>query len=109
LNVYSRAENAFDEEARALGQLLAAQASVALKNAQVYAAARDLGEGLRVALESRDLIGQAKGILMEREGIDDATAFEMLKTISQHANVKLRDVARKVIDEKAAELGKLQQ
>ena len=46
---------------------------------------------------------------MERESIDDDAAFEMLKTISQHANVKLRDVARKIIEEKKAESGGPQQ
>ena len=47
------------------------------------------------------MIGQAKGILMERENVSDDAAFEMLKTISQQANVKLRDIAQRLIDEKS--------
>jgi AmiR/NasT family two-component response regulator len=39
------------------------------------------------------VIGQAKGILMERESLDDAEAFQMLTTISQRLNIKLRQVS----------------
>jgi GAF domain-containing protein len=103
LNLYSRRENAFGEPERALGQILSVQAGVAIKHAELYTAAVSLADGLRIALETRDLIGQAKGILMEREGIDDDAAFAMLKRISQHTNVKLRDVAKRLVDERAAE------
>ena len=48
---------------------------------------------LKEALQSRDVIGQAKGILMEREGLDDAKAFQMLTTISQRLNIKVRQVS----------------
>ncbi len=48
---------------------------------------------LRTALESRDVIGQAKGILMEREGVHEDEALAMLETISQKTNVELREVA----------------
>jgi len=51
-------------------------------------------EQLREAIRSRDLIGQAKGILMERERIDDKTAFGRLVRASQDLNVKLVEVAR---------------
>lgn len=99
LNVYSRRENAFTEADRVIGALLVTQAAITIRNAQLYTAARDLAEGLQTALESRDVIGQAKGILMEREGVDDVAAFEMLKTLSQHANLKLRDVAEHLVQE----------
>jgi len=51
-------------------------------------------EQLREAIGARDLIGQGKGILMEREKIDDETAFGRLVRASQDLNVKLIDVAR---------------
>jgi AmiR/NasT family two-component response regulator len=54
------------------------------------------------ALESRDVIGQAKGILMERENVTAEQAFEMLRTSSQHLNLKLRDVAAMVVSSVAA-------
>ena len=56
---------------------------------------------LEEALQSRDVIGQAKGILMEREGLDDAKAFQMLATISQRLNIKLREVSLLLIQQTA--------
>jgi AmiR/NasT family two-component response regulator len=54
---------------------------------------------LRAALDTRELIGIAKGMLMMRYGLDDDQAFGYLARISQDSNVKLREVARGVIDE----------
>ena len=48
---------------------------------------------LRIALTGRDLIGQAKGILMERHGISADAAFDRLVRISQTTNTKLHEVA----------------
>jgi AmiR/NasT family two-component response regulator len=52
--------------------------------------------GLEAALLTRDLIGQAKGILMERYRITEDEAFERLRTASQHKNRKLRDLAEEL-------------
>lgn len=52
---------------------------------------------LREALQSRELIGQAQGILMERERITADQAFDVLRRASQHLNRKLRDVAENVV------------
>jgi GAF domain-containing protein len=100
LNLYSKTERAFDERATAISGIFAKQASIALQNAHTYMVARNLSDQLNDALRSRDVIGQAKGILMEREGILGDEAFEMLRHASQNANVKLRDVAQRVVDEK---------
>lgn len=102
LNVYSKQERVFDEGALEIGKVFVRQARIALNNAHTYVAARRLSDQLNEALKSRDLIGQAKGIIMEREGVTDAEAFEMLRTISQHTNVKLRLVAEQVIAERVA-------
>lgn len=99
LNIYAKTEHAFDEPSIAVGEIFARQASIALKNAQTYTAARKLTENLNEAILTRDMIGQAKGILMEREMVSDDEAFEMLRTISQAKNVKLREVARLLIEE----------
>jgi AmiR/NasT family two-component response regulator len=53
---------------------------------------------LKTALRTRDRIGQAKGIIMQRYGVDDVKAFEMLRTLSQEQNIKLTDIAQRVID-----------
>ena len=99
LNIYAKRERAFSENAISIGYLMASQATVALQNARTLLASKHLAEELQEALKSRDLIGQAKGILMEREGISDQAAFEMLRTMSQSTNVKLRDVAERVVEE----------
>ncbi|WP_052667721.1 GAF and ANTAR domain-containing protein [Nitriliruptor alkaliphilus] len=89
LNLYSRQPDAFDADAVVLGEVFAAQCSAAL-------AAAIAKEGAAAALESRDRIGQAKGILMERERISATEAFDELRRTSQELNIKLRDVAEHV-------------
>jgi AmiR/NasT family two-component response regulator len=55
-------------------------------------------ENFSRALDSRKLIGQAQGILMERFDLDDTHAFEVLRRYSQDSNIKLRDVAQIVVE-----------
>jgi hypothetical protein len=86
LNLYARRPNAFDEHDEETGLLLASHASIALSTVRSEA-------GLRQAIDSRDLIGQAKGILMERYKIGSQQAFEMLVVASQRGHRKLREVA----------------
>ena len=92
LNLYSRRTNGFDEAGREAAYLPALFASVVLASTQ----ARMQATQLREALESRDVIGQAKGILMERERVTAADAFDMLRRASQHLNRKLRDLADEI-------------
>ena len=54
-------------------------------------------DGLRTALETRDVIGQAKGMIMERFGISAESAFALLKNLSQEANVRLVEIARRLV------------
>jgi AmiR/NasT family two-component response regulator len=53
---------------------------------------------MQAALASRDRIGQAKGVIMERFGVDEIRAFEMLRVLSQESNSKLVDIAQQVLD-----------
>ena len=89
LNVYSTRPNVFTDQDESAALLLAAHAAIALKGVKIET-------NLRAAVESRDVIGQAKGILMERFKIDQAAAFQMLVAASQAANRKLRDVAEEL-------------
>lgn len=57
------------------------------------------GQQFAAALDSRDAIGQSKGILMERYEIDDQAAFNMMVKLSQSTNVPVRDIARRLIDD----------
>jgi GAF domain-containing protein len=95
LNYYSVADR-FGPEDRAIGDVVARQASVALANAQTLAGRHAELEQLHEALASRDVIGQAKGRLMARYDIDADSAFDRLRALSQNHNVKLRDVAARV-------------
>ena len=91
LNLYGGAPGVFGEESVLIGGLFAQHASVALVGAAGMSQMRD-------ALCSRDDIGQAKGILMHREGLTGEAAFQLLLRTSQNANIKLVDVARWVIE-----------
>jgi transcriptional regulator with GAF, ATPase, and Fis domain len=97
LDLYSTRRGAFDETARALGNVFAAHAALALAGAQIrerHLVARDT---LREALVNRDLIGQAKGILMATRHIDADAAFDLLRATSQDLNVKLHMIAERVV------------
>lgn len=90
LNLYSRRTAAFTAtEAETVG-VLARFAATAL-------AAAVEADGLRQAVNSRNLIGQAQGILMERYDLDADHAFNVLRRYSQHSNIKLRTVAKHLI------------
>jgi len=89
LNLYSRRPAAFDAESENDGLLFASHAAIAMVGAQ-----RE--DSLTAALASRDIIGQAKGILMERHKISADVAFALLARASQHTNRKLLDVASAV-------------
>ncbi len=99
MNVYARDRDVFDEHAAELGELFAAPAAVAVRNAQVLEQARRLTEQLQTALSSRAVIDPALGILMSRRGGTAAEAFESLKWMSQHNNVRLSAVAQDIVDE----------
>lgn len=91
LNLFSFKENAFDAEAETIGAVLAAHAAAAIL-------ASRQSEQLESALSTRDQIGQAKGIIMERYDVDDIAAFEMLRKLSQDSNTRLTEVAKRVIE-----------
>jgi GAF domain-containing protein len=89
LNLYARTPEAFDDECQEIARMFAAHAAVALAGAQHE-------ENLRKSVDSRDLIGQAKGILMERHRLTADQAFGVLARASQEVNRKLVDVAREL-------------
>ena len=86
LNLYGDEVNVFDEESEQIALLVAAHAAIAFSDAKEI-------EQLTQALDTRDLIGQAKGILMERFKITPQQAFLVLTKASSESNIKLRDVA----------------
>lgn len=91
LSLYACGPAAFDLGSERAAAVLATHAALALSSHRVAA---NLGQ----ALESRDVIGQGVGILMERHKVTPGAAFEMLASVSQHHNVKLRFVAAHLVD-----------
>lgn len=94
LNLYSRERGGLTTADRDIALLLATHGSLALATTQALTAAELHAAQLRAAIESRDIIGQAKGILMHRRGLTSDEAFELLRRTSQDMNVKLADLAR---------------
>jgi ANTAR domain/GAF domain len=92
LNVYAETANAFGPASRAIGLVFAAHSSVAWN-----AARRD--EQFKKALGSRDVIGQAKGMLMERYGVDAVQAFDLLRKLSQDSNTPLFEIAADLVEQ----------
>jgi GAF domain-containing protein len=91
LNLFGFEPRQWDNEAQTIGTVLAAHAASAiLANRQT--------QQLQAALLTRDRIGQAKGVIMERYGVDDVRAFDMLRQLSQEGNTKLTEIAQRVID-----------
>jgi GAF domain-containing protein len=93
LNLYSRRPYGLDRHAYDVALLLAAYASLAIADTAAVSRSELTATHLRRAIESRDVIGQAKGILMQRRGIGADEAFDLLRRFSQELNVKLADVA----------------
>jgi GAF domain-containing protein len=91
LNFYAEQPRVFGDEAAEMGLILATHTAVAWTMVR-----RD--EQFRSALASRDIIGQAKGMIMERFKIDAVQAFELLKRLSQSSNTALAVVARQLIE-----------
>lgn len=89
LSFYAEQPNAFDEEAVEVGLIYAAHTAL------VWSLVRREGQ-FRSALASRDIIGQAKGVIMERFKIDALQAFELLRRLSQTGNMPLAVVAEKL-------------
>ena len=97
LNLYARLPRAYGATDRATGVIFATHAGIALAAVEARTEAHRV-EHLEQALSSRELIGQAQGILMERERITPDQAFDVLRRASQHLNVKLREVAQHLVD-----------
>lgn len=89
LDLYAARPHVYGPSSQVMGQVFASHASVALKAAITEA-------GLERVIESRDLIGQAKGILMERRRMTATEAFQTLDELSQERNIALRDLAGEI-------------
>jgi hypothetical protein len=103
MSLYGPDCDAFCEADREIAGVFAAFAAAMIDLAQTRRDLRQREAALHRSLSTRDLIGQAKGILMERERLSAGHAFDRLRRASQGLNVKLSDIARKLAE--TGELG----
>jgi GAF domain-containing protein len=94
LNLYSKRPQAFTDESLAVGTIFAAHASVALRAAQNK---EDLAR-FREVVKAQELIGQAKGILMGRQGISSQAAMAILARGAERLRIELRELARRIVE-----------
>ena len=105
LNLYARKKSAFSDDDEALGEELATVTAAVVSNARAYWRAREHSEGLSEAMRSRAVIEQAKGILMARSpGLHADGAFDLLRRASQRENVKLREIAERIVERRSSAL-----
>lgn len=92
INLYSTDTPTFDPDLEDAAELYATHAAIALGRVR-----RE--QDLNIALQTRKIIGQAIGMVMERYGLDERRAFEYLTRVSQHSNIKLRDIAQEIVEQ----------
>ncbi|WP_448610878.1 GAF and ANTAR domain-containing protein [Geodermatophilus sp. URMC 60] len=99
LNVYSPDPGAFAAvESEQAATAVAEAVAVAVANADAHDRLAEHARNMRLAMESRAEIEQAKGVLMAQQGLDAEQAFEVLREASQRYNRKLRDIARGIVE-----------
>ncbi|WP_051515952.1 GAF and ANTAR domain-containing protein [Candidatus Blastococcus massiliensis] len=99
LNIYSGRPSAFDsEESLKAGREVAEAIAVAIVNAEAHARLSEQAQNLQLAMDSRAVIEQAKGVLIAQRRVSADEAFEILRDASQRYNRKLRDIATGIVE-----------
>jgi len=101
LNFYAKRQLALSDDQLAHAITYAEQLAATILSVDAYRAAIRLAQGMAEAMRSRAQIEQAKGMLMADHGLNADEAFEQLARLSQHANIKVRDVARRLVEERS--------
>ena len=97
LTVYSHTAGTFAAEEAGWADLLAAEASAMVAAAQFGSPDTPVGHRIREALESRETIAQAQGVIMHRDGVSATRAYEVLRETGRHADRPLREVAAECV------------
>jgi anti-anti-sigma factor len=97
LNIYSRRPAVFAEQDEELASMFAAETSAVLTGAKVNEAGEQRGARIQAALEVREAIAHAQGVIMERQGISQDDAFTALRIDAQASGNSLRDHANQVV------------
>jgi GAF domain-containing protein len=99
LNLYAREPVELTDRQLELANTYASQLAATLQSVDAYKSAATLARHLAEAMRTRAVIEQAKGMLMAAERITAEEAFQRLCECSQRTNVKLREVARRLVEE----------
>ena len=105
LNLYSRDRLELNARQLQMALTYGEQLAATLQSVDAYKSAATLARNMAEAMRSRAVIEQAKGILMADERINDEEAFRRLTELSQKTNLKLRDVARRLVDDRSRPAG----
>jgi GAF domain-containing protein len=97
MNLYAEPALGYEDVNIDLAAVYASQAAIVLANARAYWDAFSMSERLGEAMRSRAVIEQAKGMLMAAQRCDEDQAFELLVRASQRENLKLREVAQRIV------------
>ena len=97
INFYREAPSRWSDEDVDAAEIITSMGAGYVVSANRLRAQHDLSEQLHAAIRSRDVIGQAKGVLMAREGVDADTAFETLRERSHDQARSLRDLALEIV------------
>jgi GAF domain-containing protein len=97
INLMSDSVEAFEDEDLITGAFFAGPAAVALSNALAREKDQQHIKNLEQGMVTRQMIGQAVGIIMAARHVSADEAFEQMKRISQSTNVKLRDIAEDLV------------
>jgi len=98
LNLYSSSRRVLAEEQIKSAIAFARQLAEAMLSIDAHRATARLADGLAIAMRSRAAIEQAKGMLMSERQITADEAFEVLSKMSKDSNVKLRDIAQRLVE-----------
>ncbi len=99
LNIYSSQLRAFaSEESLLAGREVAETIAIAVVNADAHHRLGEQARNMQLAMESRAVIEQSKGVLMAQRHVDAEQAFEILRDASQRYNRKLRDIAVGIVE-----------
>jgi anti-anti-sigma factor len=97
LNIYSRTAEAFDIKAQEAAAVFARRASVILSDARVGVSETEMAIRFQAALRTREVIALAKGVIMEREGVDEDTAFTALLRLALYNGAPMRRRAEEMV------------
>jgi anti-anti-sigma factor len=98
LNIYSRTREAFSEKEQELAAIFATEASIILRDAGADVSDDQLSERMQAALDARQIIARAEGVVMDREGISAEDAYTVLRKFSQNTNLPLVQRAADIVD-----------